>query len=551
MRRHALLLVFHLVSLALPGCLRVPPTVDADGASPAPDAGAAEDAPSAPAPLSVLGWSVTDPGERSWTADAAPRWPVLRVQLSEPPYWDADDGPPVWLFTGAADADLRDDLADDPLRAATRERVVPCDVALEGADWILRPKARLEAGATYTVGVGAWVEASSRGQRLGAPWTDELRVSEAPEAGAEVTGSWPADGAAAVAPSIAEIAVRFDGPVEGVEEGVTLLDGDTPVEGEVQAAPCASLGWSDGWCARLRPGRALARGAAHRLVVAPSVRDATGAPVGPWEARFVTAAEPDREPPTLSAPACALDEAELPVGCLFVDDARFALRLRASEPVRVSMTVAGRELRAVAPRGEATLSTGGLPPEATLDAVLRAEDAAGRATAREVVVRTLPPLATVSLVEVRADPAGAEPSQEYVEVLNYGTMTVDLAGFALSDRVDALGDVVLRSSLLAPGQRALLVADGFDPDDPADPPVPPGVPLVRLGRSLAGGGLRNAGEPLFLRDAEGHRLSAAPALAAPAEGECLVRVSSARRAGDPEHFAGGPCTPGTAPTGAP
>ncbi|MBW2464185.1 MAG: hypothetical protein JRH11_21230, partial [Deltaproteobacteria bacterium] len=83
----------------------------------------------------------------------------------------------------------------------------------------------------------------------------------------------------------------------------------------------------------------------------------------------------------------------------------------------------------------------------------------------------------------------------------------------------------------------------------ADTPVPAGVPLARLGTSLASGGLSNAGEPLFLRDAEGHRVSAAPKTTTGA-GQCLVRRSGASRdgrRGDVDAFVVGPCTPGREP----
>lgn len=534
-------LLHPLSFLLLAGCLRVPPSVGPDGAPGAPDAG-----PSAPEPLAIRALTVRDRGGAEWPAEGAPRWPVLALVFSEPLFVERDETPPLGLFAGPADDDLIDDLSAAPLRIATRERQVPAAISVEGATWTIRPDAPLAPGARVTVAVGTWAEAAARGQRLAEPWTAEVVVSDAPEAGARVTDTWPADGAAAVAPAIAELAVRFDGPVEGVADGIALLDGDRPVEASVEAAPCPALGFDGGWCARLVPGAALARGAPHRLVIAETVRDATGAPVGPFEARFTTATEPDREPPRLSAGACALDEAELPIGCLFTDDASFTLRFRASEPVRAELTVAGRTLRAVAPRGEARLGTDGLPSDEALDAVLRVTDAAGRESARALTIRTTPPLAAVSLVEVRADPNGPEPRQEYVEVLNWGAVTVDLHGFSLSDRVDREGDRLEGPAALAPGQRALLVADGFDPEDPADPPVPPGVPLIRLGRSIAGGGLSNAGEPLYLRDPEGHRISASPGVPAPDEGACLVRVGDRMRAGDAAAFEGRPCTPGTA-----
>lgn len=535
-------LTVYLTLLFVTGCLHVPDPPAPDAA--VRDASADGGGPSIP-PFSVTGWAVRDPSGRPWPPEAAPRAPILRVELGHRPASEPDEGPPIWLFEGAPDEDLADDLSRAPLRIATRARIVPCAVAIDGAAVELSPHARLRPGGSYAVAVAPWIESELTGEKLPEPWMATLSVSDAPEAGAAVAASWPADGAAAVAPSIPALAIRFDGPVERLSGGLGLFEGERALAVGVAAVDCREVGWPDGWCARLVPAAPLARGAAHRIAVGDAVVDATGAPVGPWEARFTTSLEPDGTPPALLATSCALDEIALPEGCLFVDDGRFELALVATEAVRVRLAIAGRELLAVAARGEATLGADGLPPATALDGILRLEDLAGLASSHSVLVETLPPLPTLAIVEVRADPEGDEPGQEYVEILNFGTVTVDLAGLHLSDRPDALGDAIERPVLLTPGQRALLVADGFDPDAPEDVPVPPGALLVRMGTSLATGGLTNAGEPLFLRDAEGHRLSAAPALPAPDEGQCIVRVGDAMRAAT--GFVGGPCTPGTGP----
>ena len=120
-----------------------------------------------------------------------------------------------------------------------------------------------------------------------------------------------------------------------------------------------------------------------------------------------------------------------------------------------------------------------------------------------------------------------------------------MAGLALSDRPDRLGDVITTAQMVPPGARALLVADAFDPEDDADVPVPPGVLLVRVGTSLASGGLSNAGEALYLRDAASRRLSASPASSTDG-GECLQRLEGERLGGEAQ-FTVGPCSPGVAP----
>ena len=418
----------------------------------------------------------------------------------------------------------------------------------DGAEtgWVLAPDARLDPGAVVSVGVGTWMRGAASGLTLEAPFTEMLVVSDAPEAGATVTASWPPDGAAAVPRDIARLAVRFDGPVDGLRDGLTLVEGeDGSVDGVARPMPCEVAGWTDGWCASFEPGASLAAGGAYRLRVGEQVVDATGAPVGPWEARFTTS-ESDADPAPMLLPlTCGLDEQPLEAGgCVLADDAHLVLRMQASEPVRVALSIAGRTLLDVAPRGSATLAVDALPPDTELDAVLRVTDLGEQVVETPLTLHTTESLSTVSIVEVRSDPLGPEPRQEYVEVLNYGAMPVDLLGLSISDRVDSEGDAVPRSQILAPGQRALLVADGFDPEDPSDPPVPAAVPLVRVGRSLATGGITNAGEALYLRDESLHRLSATPAVET-GPGHCLVRVGDDERSGDPSLFeVADTCTPG-------
>ncbi|MEQ8892543.1 MAG: lamin tail domain-containing protein, partial [Sandaracinaceae bacterium] len=216
----------------------------------------------------------------------------------------------------------------------------------------------------------------------------------------------------------------------------------------------------------------------------------------------------------------------------------------ATEAVRVRVEAAGRRLLAVAPRGDATLRLDGLSPEATVRPRFVLTDYAGATWETQSVLSTTPPLATISIEEVRADPLGPEPRQEYVEVLNWGDETVDLLGFSITDRASSEGDFIPRTARLAPGQRALIVGAAFDPEEGSDPEVPPGTPLIRLEGALGTGGLANRGEPVFLRDPEMRRISAAPGLEPPAPGVCVVRRSEDPRVGAEDAFGSAPCTPG-------
>lgn len=516
------------------GCLRPPPL------PPPSDAGAPRDA-GPPPELALEGLSVRDRTGADWPLDAMPRQPVVVLRWTTAPAIDPDEPPPVHLVSGDADGALLDDLAEAPLRAEHRARILPATLVAGARTWELRADARLAPGAHVVAIVGAWLRSAADETPIPEAIAIPLVVSTAPTAGATVTDSWPPAGAMTVSPALDELALRLDGPLgPRVEGAIALLEGARPEDARVDEVACPEVGWPDGWCVRVVPARALRRESEHRLVVDARQLDATGAPIGPFEAIFRTAADDEAPPPAPRPPAaCAPDERATELGCVLEDDARVVLRLDAGEPVRWRWTLGGRSALGVAPRGAITIASAGLAPETTLEAVLELEGTA-RVTSRFLLpVGTTEPLATVAIVEVRADPSGPEPAQEYVELVNYGRAPVSLDGFALTDRADAVGDLL--AGALAPSERALVVAASFDPDDPSDAPIPPGVRLLRVEGPLGSGGLSNAGEPLFLRDALGRRVSAAPALATRA-GTCIVRGGPSMR--DEADFREAPCTPG-------
>jgi hypothetical protein len=142
---------------------------------------------------------------------------------------------------------------------------------------------------------------------------------------------------------------------------------------------------------------------------------------------------------------------------------------------------------------------------------------------------------------VCANPIGTEPDQEWIELANVGDVPALLSGVAISDRDDEPGSSLLTERTLVPGARVLLVGEGFDADAAG---VPPGTPLVVVGRTVVTSGIANAGEMLFLRDAEGVRLASVPAFAG-REGECVVRDADAHARADAiDDFHYDACTPG-------
>lgn len=494
----------------------------------------ARDVPPGPPALVVTGLEVRGFDGRSHPREATPRRPRLRVITSAPFTGDV----PLYLLAGAADEVLLDDLGSSPLRREHLERAIDCELVLEGGHLELVPRAPLEPGASYTVAIGAWAE--REGVRLGAPVIWVVGVGAAPELGAEAVLAWPPDGAVDVGTEPDRLLIAFDGALASLD-GIALHGAEGPLEVDRRAVDCAAYGLS-GTCVALVPASALAPRTAHRLV-AEGVLDGTGAPIPAFVSRFLTGPGPDTEPPRLVPLECFVDELDQDGVCVRAGDVDVAVRARVDEPVRVTLGVGHRAVAALGPRGEVEL---GLPhevAEGTLGLTIRLDDLSGRRLELPTSVRAPGPLPRLVVTEVRADPLGPEPAQEYVELFNEGEVPIDLGAFVLADGFDREGDP-LPAAIVPPGARVLVVADAFDPDERSDaPPVPAGVPLVRIGTSLGEAGLSAGGEPIVLRliaeDGLVHRVSSVPAQRSPEAGACLARTEGGFV------YARSACSPGT------
>jgi hypothetical protein len=491
--------------------------------------------------------------------DHVPRQPRLILQI--PRGLELDEAP-IALLRGAADRALLADLPRAPFGAADRARMLP--IALGGSAERLEvaPRAPLDAGGVYTLVLGGWAR-DAQGELL---WPDrrgfaaELRVSGAPEAGAALLGFWPAEASAGVPTNLALAVIQFDGPLLAAEpaEADPAWEAEAPawiedakgrrLSTRLRSRPCAELDFPGHSCLVLEPQTALAANTEHRIVLGEALRDASGAALGPRNVRFATGPGPDTEPPLWAIRPCEPDALAVPLGCALIDDSSVVLELALDEPVQVLVLGEhGPALSQLAADRSALFRLEDLAADRELRLSVLARDLAGQESAGELLLRTLPALPALTISEVRADPLGPEPAQEYVELWNLGAEPLDLLGYRLSDAADEEGTAIEQSLLLYPGARALLVAQGFDAAEPSDVAPPEGTPLVRMGTALGSAGLSNAGEALLLRDPLGRRISAAPARPRPEPGVCSVRVSASLRDGAEGSFAldrEATCTPG-------
>ncbi|MCA9662597.1 MAG: hypothetical protein KC486_29930, partial [Myxococcales bacterium] len=166
------------------------------------------------------------------------------------------------------------------------------------------------------------------------------------------------------------------------------------------------------------------------------------------------------------------------------------------------------------------------------NAAIELEDRAGNVATgvREVAlpVSEPPPLA---IVEVLANPAGPEPAQEFVELLDVRAAGSPrtIAGLRIVDRpwsevaaAIAEGDLpgaAIPSFSSEPGQRTVIVGDRYALGDPGDPDPPAGAVVVTLDGSIGAGGLSNGGEPLMIYDPQSAALVASYATPLAGDGQ--------------------------------
>jgi hypothetical protein len=485
-------------------------------------------APEQEPPAAVVAVSVHDAAGGAWPAAAVPRWPVLALTFDRAP---RNLEARLWLVAGHPHPDLLDDLADPPLRASTLAAVVPLTVTGQGLTARAEPARALEPGAPYAL---VWT-----GGEL--PAWFALRVSASPAAGARLAESWPGDRDMRVPPNLSRLLLRFDGYVVGLPAELSLRDaagGLHALRSDLLA--CEELGLPAGDCAWLTPAAPLAAMRSYELAL-EGLRDATGAALPVQAISFATRVQPDTLPPGLESVACALDELSLDAGCLLASDRGVVLRGSADEPVLVTLHAGGVRSARLAFGGMFELPLTGLAEGVTLEAELRLDDLAGHATARRLSLQTAYALPRLAIDELRADPLGPEPAQEYVELLNFGIEPVHIIGFSLTDDAFDPGRRVVSALAVEPGERVLVVGPEFDAREPSDGLLPAGVRLARLDGALS---LRNDGELLILRDEQGRRIAESPRLAAPVAGQCIGRLvhdEGSEFIVDP----GGSCTPGT------
>jgi hypothetical protein len=174
----------------------------------------------------------------------------------------------------------------------------------------------------------------------------------------------------------------------------------------------------------------------------------------------------------------------------------------------------------------------GLTPERVQAVTGDAFDLYGRR--RDVVGQflTLAPRAHLAINEVYADANGPEPQQEWLELVNSGTVAENLAGYVLED---VGGETELPAVIVEAGAYAVIVNADYVPDPELDIVAEPSALLLRVER-LGKSGLSNSGELLRLQSPTGEVVSRFPMRPQPKPGISVARRAPWSMDGDSSAF---------------
>ncbi len=412
--------------------------------------------------------------EPSAPLDAAPR--VVRLVLGTP------DAGSVALYSGVLGSYHLGRIASGDIPATLTARLVPSRTWTEessdgSARTVVAPLQVLEAGDAYTL-------ASPAGSLA------ELHVASPPRYPV-LERVWPPRGEGG-----RHAVYCGDVPPGHQDHTVGLAPGGVPARVRTGAVE-----GHDGPCVRLEVQGSL------DAVALPPV-SAGGAQLDPAE--LVPSA-----PSEVWDPECVRSEARVLGACVAVEDTRLVVRAEAS-----LWAFRGETLDfLLAHERPGRFVVPGLLPSTSLLLDATRVTAGGAVHRVSFAVGTRAPLPRLVIDEVLANPIGPEPDQEWVELVNAGTVDVDLSGHTL---VDLGGVTELPQRRVRPGERVLVVSSAFDARSRWDVPPARGTPLVVVER-LGQGGLGNGGEPLELWSVAGQLVSSFPRAPRPQAGISVAR----------------------------
>lgn len=371
------------------------------------------------------------------------------------------------------------------------------------------PEEALEPHARYTLALGTAIRdptgaplSDEGGARAG--WRRDFVTAGPGSSGPEAESLAPAAGEVQVPRNLATVDTRFARPVlEDPMARLELLGSDGVVVPLIDPVRCP--GFVEGICLRWRVAGELTRNAVYRPM-GGTLRDPEGRAMIPSRA---SAAWTTGDAFDVEAPALTGLDVVLRGRCVHA-------RVHAAEVVRLRLRVgaAASTITGVGALEVAVHVGDDVVPGAPIEAIIDAEDRAGNRSeaARSLVADAAfdPGLPSLAIAEVLANPAGKEPQQEFVELVDLrregglraitGLRIVDRPWAEIAAAVaggEAIG-AAIPDFATTPGARVVIVGASHDLQATDDPRPPAGALVLRLGGALGSGGLGNAGEPLTL-----------------------------------------------------
>ncbi len=456
-------------------------------------------------------------------------WPTIEVRFSEA--LDAATVRPEtvalvsWELGAACDRTPlcergrceRGTCSEDPLTRADLARIadgkfeptIPLELGLDPDASVLRvrPARTLRPFTRHALIVGAGVRDRHGGPLVGddglaSAWRRDLVTGKRGSSGPDPQLVLPEPASTGSPPNLQELRVAFPLPVR-IDDPEMSMSFVSALGHEVRferARPCP--GWAPGFCLAFTPTQDLMPASTYHLGHI-DVHDVwgRGSVPPPATAWFRTSETFDRD-----APDATLVDVRWRERCVVASQ-------RFSEPVALVVEVAGR--RASADTGNTVaavrLSDRDVAGRSSVGGRIIVTDAAGNLATREFELPTDPAfdpeVSRVVLNEVLANPLGAEPGQEFVELVNVDDEPASLGGLRVVDREwsdvaqavqggesppgDALPDIDV-----PPNGIVILVGASFVVGAGDDAPPVAGATIVRLASSLGDSGLKNDGEPL-------------------------------------------------------
>ena len=423
------------------------------------------------------------------------------------------------------------DVNNPPLIESRQDDCVPVDATIRGDRLEVTPSLLLTARTAYTLLISSTVR-----DLAGNPIVDGLGLKAAfrydfdTDAGAPAVAATDV-GTGLVAPNRRRLTITFNQPVRNVGDATVQFSPAVPLEAvlldESRTTATVFVAAPASGCARFVPNTA------YTLSVTTGVVGDTDQALQPFSTEFTTGAACDETAHQLIAPPEAI-----------VGEVSATVRFGTNKPstTLVRFGLVGGDLDCLgapcpllgASVRQATAGSSPLTFEHAVDVtgltvnqryrvvVSSEDDVGGVATgAIEFLTEALPKLA---VNEVMADPDVTENTAEFIELVNFGDVDLDLSGW----RVNVTGNSQCTATIGAgvvvpPGGFLLVVGNSFLPEAYG---LGGDVALARSsGANICGSGLLNAGVQVVVVEPAGRPITSAGKHVTPKEGRSTERIA--------------------------